>query len=242
MKRFTKAKFLSLSLEKQEKLSAERLHSLFLNPKSTEDLSEYNLFQEWRSLEPLSALNPETISNRYHKHLSRAGIHLKEDHFLPNIKTKDRHEALQSLGFHIYLDGLRSAHNVGSILRTVEAFRLGDVYFSENSPFIDQKKVQDASMGAWEWVSCKRAKLEELPKPWICLETGEDAVSLREALIPYGATLIIGNEEFGCSHLALSAADKIVQIPLRGMKNSLNVANAFAVLSYELSLTNLTSR
>lgn len=240
MRRFTKAKFLSLSLEKQEKLSAERLHSLFLNPQSSEDLVEYNLFQEWRNGSPISALDPETISNRYHKHLQTAGIHLKEGQFLPSIKTKDRHEALPCLGFHIYLDGLRSAHNVGSILRTVEAFRLGDVYFSENTPFTDQKKVRDASMGSWEWISCKKAKLEDLPKPWICLETSEEAISLREAVIPHGSTLILGNEEFGCSHSVLSCADKIVQIPLRGMKNSLNVANAFAVLSYELS--NFTSR
>lgn len=241
MKRFTKAKFLALSLQKREKLSAERLHSLFLNPQAANELVEYNLFQEWQDRETLSSLDSETISNRYHKHLKNAGIHLKEDKFLPSIKTKDRACAMPNLGYHIFLDGLRSAHNVGSILRTVEAFRLGDVYFSENTPFIDQKKVRDASMGAWEWVTCKRAKLDELPKPWICLETAEGAVSLENAMIPPGSTVIVGNEEFGCSLQVVNAADKIVEIPLRGMKNSLNVANAFAILSYELSLKNFTS-
>ena len=237
MRRFTKTKFLSLSLPKQEKLSAERLHSLFLNPSDLEALEEYNLFQEWTGKRLITDLDPKTLSNLYHQHLKAAGIHLKESSFLPFVTSVDKNEALPSLGFHIYLDGLRSAHNVGSILRTIEAFRLGTVYFSEQTPFIDQKNVRDASMGAWEWIDCKKASLEELPKPWICLETSTEAETLNSALIPAGCTLIVGNEEFGCSHIALHGAQKLIQIPLRGKKNSLNVSNAFAILAYKLSLT-----
>ncbi|MFV0341244.1 MAG: TrmH family RNA methyltransferase [Parachlamydiaceae bacterium] len=236
MKRFSKTKYLSLSKPKQEKLSAERLHSLFLNTSDQEALQEYNLFQEWLSKEQLTTLDPETLSNRYHQHLKEAGIKLKENRFLPFVTSTDKDQALPSLGFHIYLDGLRSAHNVGSILRTVEAFRLGTVYFSEQTPFIDQKNVCDASMGAWEWIDCKKATLKELPQPWICLETSDEAEPLDTASIPSGSTLIVGNEEFGCSQATLHGAHKLIQISLRGKKNSLNVANAFAILAYKLSL------
>lgn len=240
MRCFTQKKFLSLTQEKQEKVSAERIQTLFINPLDEEALIEYNQLQNWLGREPLTNLGQETLSNRYHDHIRRAGIQLKESAFLPRVKTQDRLEALPNLGYHIFLDELRSAHNVGSILRTVEAFQLGSVYFSENTPFIDQKKVKDASMGSWEWVHCEKSSLELLPKPWICLETAENAEPLARASIPQGCTLIIGNEEYGCSLHSLSVADRFVQIPLRGRKNSLNVSNAFAILAYQL-LKNFTS-
>ena len=42
----------------------------------------------------------------------------------------------------------------------------------------------------------------------------------------------VGNEEYGCSKELLQEADMIINIPLRGVKNSLNVAQSFAVAAF----------
>lgn len=231
---FTQKKFLSLRPEKQHKLLAELLREHYLHP-SPPTLSAYNLYLSWLGKPPQSNLNQEEASTLYHQHLAEAGVYLTEPRFLPSIKQQDTGKALPSLGYTFYLDDLRSAHNVGSILRTVEAFQLGSVLFSPYTPWIDQKKVRDASMGTWEWVECKQSILDTLQGPLIALETAHEAELLSEAAIPKHSTFILGNEEYGCSAAALAKADKIVKIPLRGKKNSLNVSNAFAILAYHLA-------
>jgi tRNA G18 (ribose-2'-O)-methylase SpoU len=159
---------------------------------------------------------------------------------LPHIKKKDRPSAGEEpWPLAVYLDHIRSAHNVGSILRTVEAFSLGKVYFSSDTPYIDHSQVQKASMGTFDQVPCFRdSSVADLPKPVIALETSEDAISLYEFLFPGKFSLVIGNEEYGCSDEVLRKADYLVEIPLRGRKNSLNVANAFAIAAAEIAKQN----
>lgn len=232
MREFTERKLLSLKPQTQQKLLSRLLHRLYLDSSNSALFDEYNCYQSWLQEPLLSSCTPSNIAVRYHQHIQKAGIDLPEHQFLPLATHHDLHEPQPSLGYTIYLDELRSAHNVGSILRTVEAFRLGKVVFSENTPYIDQKKVKDTSMGAWEWVECLQGSLKDLPRPWVAFETTPEAQSLSVTSIPRGATLFIGNEELGVSEEILSQADLIIQIPLRGKKNSLNVANAFAIAAY----------
>lgn len=232
---FTKTKFTTLKPEKQHKILADLLHALYLSPSSLLQ-EEYNLYAGWLALPGLSIFSNESISHLYHHHLRHAGVELKEHQFLPYVKQNDDQTPQPSLGYTLFLDGLRSAHNVGSILRTVEAFRLGKVLFSPETPWIDQKKVRDASMGAWEWVECAQASIPYLVGPLVALETSPEALPLSKDAIPPHSTLLIGNEEFGCSAAALARADLLVSIPLRGKKNSLNVANAVAIAAYILSI------
>lgn len=179
---------------------------------------------------PLPDNGAETIADRFHHHLKIAGQSRKEHRLLPFIKQGDATTATPSLPIAIYLDNVRSAHNVGSILRTVEAFALGEVFFSEGMVPPDHKQVQDAAMGAAEWVRCtQNTPLESLPGPIIALETGQDAVPIHAFTFPESFTLVVGNEEYGCSESTLRLADHIIKIPLFGRKNSLNVANAFAI-------------
>ena len=90
-------------------------------------------------------------------------------------------------------------------------------------------------MGSYRYVKCtKVANISDLPKPLILLETCENAVPLKTFHFPKKFTLVVGNEEHGCSQELLKAADNIVKIPLRGRKNSLNVANAFAIAAAEI--------
>lgn len=230
---------MSFSSEKQQKEAAESLRGLY-NDLLQEipidsSLDGYNEVAQWLNLPPLTSINSKHIADRYHHHLSQAKVQHKEHNLLPDIRRGDRSKAETPWPIAIYLDKIRSAHNVGSILRTVEAFSLGKVYFSDDMCFIDHKQLQDAAMGADKWVACHRGvSLESLPKPIIALETSDNAISLLDFIFPETFTLVLGNEEYGCSDTTLETADYLVEIPMRGHKNSLNVANAFAIASAEI--------
>lgn len=237
---FTKRKFLSLDLKQRHKKCAELLRSYYelllkKEPISEERHSYYNTLLDWMKLNPCEPFYLQSLSDRYHYHLESAGLRLKEHNLLPSIRTGDRTAKLPFGPCSIYLDHVRSAYNVGSILRTCEALRIGSVHFSSRTPFIDNEKVQRTAMGAAELVPCRAAaSLDNLPRPIIALDTSDEAIPLSSFLFPQEFTLILGNEEYGVSKESLSKADFLLEIPMYGGKNSLNVACAFAIAAAEI--------
>lgn len=236
---YTKRKFLMFSHEQQQKICAEILRSLYDDlvqriPASAK-LNAYNEISEWLKLPLLSVDDMKSFADRYHQHLALAKRNHKEHNLLPSIRKGDRSKGEAAWTIAIYLDKIRSAHNVGSILRTIEAFSLGKVYFSDGMSFVDHKQVQDAAMGANNWITCHReVALESLPRPVIAMETSSAAIPLFDFIFPEEFTLVMGNEEYGCSDNTLKIADYLIEIPMRGHKNSLNVANAFAIAAAEI--------
>lgn len=236
---FTKRKFQAFAYEKQHKKCAELLKSIHEN--ILKGISHEALFLHYKELlvwmdDPLDPKDGlKELADRYHYHLKHAKISFQEHNLLPSVRRGDHPNSEETWPIAIYLDHLRSAHNVGSIIRTVEAFALGEIYFSDQTPYIDHPQVQNASMQAFQWVNCIRANpFNQLSKPLILLETSPEAISLYDFIFPHSFTLIVGNEEYGCSDEVLAHADYLVEIPLRGRKNSLNVANAFAIAASEI--------
>lgn len=221
---FTLKKWRGLSPEQQHKKCAEKLRAC---------AADYRQLESWLDLPPIDLSDFERVADRYHLHCRMAKVAWREHNLL--VRQGDRGEGAPYLPVAIYLDEVRSAHNVGSIVRTIEAFRLGKLYLSPNTPSLDHKQVRDASMGAWEWVEWARADgIDALPRPLIALETSDAAIPVGNFHFPSPCTLIVGNEERGCSRQLLDTADQIVEIPLVGRKNSLNVANAFAILAHRV--------
>lgn len=236
---FTKRRFQSLSEQKQHKKCAELIRFLYeqKDGETKKQLLEfYSTWQIWMGLMLPPIHNAESLIDRFHHHLKLGKLSLKEWNLLPYISTGDRERALEEPGaISIYLDGIRSAFNVGSIVRTVEALSLGTLYFSKETPFIDHAQVQKTSMGADQWVRCiQNVPLSELRKPVVALETSSNAIPIYDFIFPESFSLVVGNEEYGCSELTLNQVDFLVEIPLCGRKNSLNVANAFALAAGEI--------
>lgn len=227
-----------LEQRQQHKHCARILRSLYEDALSETPLNflEYACLLEWMQLPRFSSNTPKDLSDQYHWHLLQSQISLKEHNLLPPIRKSDR-EPLRPFGkAAIYLDQMRSAYNVGNILRTVEALRLGPVYFHPKTPFVDHDKVQKVSMGAYKDVPAFIASdLDYLPKPLIALETGEDAEDVSSFLFPEEFTLIIGNEEYGISDAVLAKIDYLITIPLYGRKNSINAAAAFAIAAQKIA-------
>lgn len=225
---FTERKFLSLKEAHRHKKASELLREILHHP-SPSLFSVYRKMENWLSLSPIELSDPEAISHRFHFHLSCSKISWKE-HSLLHIKQQDKPSNTPFLPIHIFLCSLRSAFNVGSIFRTVEAFRLGTIHCSPSTPTPNNPKVQKAAMGTSDQVPFQTfAELEGLPRPWIALETASPSTPLSSFPFPPTCTLILGNEEFGVPKEILLQCDFIVEIPLCGSKNSLNVASALAI-------------
>ena len=238
--KFTKSKFLSLSSKRQHKKCAKILRIIYeeiINKKDvTVFLENYNAFLTWMELKPFYKKNFKDISDKYHYHLSSSKIELKEHNLLPSIRTGDSFPKENFKKNAIFLDNIRSAYNVGSIIRTTEAMRSGSIYFSKNTPFIDNNKVKKTAMGAEINVPCiQKEDLTNLPTPIIALDTSNDAISLFDFIFPENFTLILGNEEYGISNNLLKQSTYIVEIPMVGYKNSINVACAYAIATTQIN-------
>ncbi|MDJ0651973.1 MAG: TrmH family RNA methyltransferase [Simkaniaceae bacterium] len=230
---FTKEKFFSLSLRRRHKNAGLYLRGLY-EQKLPVDL-QYRAMEQWLTLPPIQD-TAEQMADRFHLHMKKASISIQERDFLVN--KLDTLSATPFGPIMIYLEDLRSAYNIGNILRTVEAFRLGTVIFSENTPYADHPKVQKTAMGTAGIVPVHQGNLFDLKKPLIALETVENALSIYDFSFPQTFSLLLGNEEYGLKEETLRQTDHRVQISLLGSKNSLNVANAFAIAAGEISRKN----
>jgi len=236
---FTRRKFLQLELRVQHKKSAEILRQIYEGLLQKKDPSAlyktYHQYIEWMNLQPFETTDLKHLADRYHWHIERAVIYLKEHNLLLHIRKGDHEPKKEFPEIALYLDNIRSAYNVGSILRTTEALRVSKVYFAKNTPFISNDKVKKVAMGSSEIVPCfQNVPLTDLPRPTIALETSQDAEPVSQYLFPKSFTLVLGNEEYGISEESLKECDSLIEIPLYGMKNSINVACAFSIAAAEI--------
>ena len=232
---FHKKKFLTLPPKQQHKKCAEPLRELYVSDLVSTLFDNYAMLIQWMGLDLKPLETKEELADRFHYHRQLAQVSLKEHHLLPCVTHYDKETSHNFLPIDIYLDRLRSAHNIGSIIRTCEALRLGHLFFSASMASPDQFQVQKTAMGAAAHITCQQAVgLESLRKPIIALETIPQAPAYYDFIFPEEFTLILGNEEEGCSQSSLAQADHYIQIPLYGKKNSLNVACSFAIVAAEI--------
>ncbi len=149
----------------------------------------------------------------------------------------------------VLLHNIRSAHNVGSIFRTADAAGASAVYLSGYTPTpLDrfgrpQKDIAKTALGAegalrWEYSKTPGSVLRRLKKEgWgiVGLEQDERAVDYRTFRAPEKTLLVLGNEVRGMSSSLRGACDDIIEIPMRGTKESLNVSVAAGVALFALS-------
>lgn len=232
-KLFTKERFCSFPLKKQHKEAAAFLRE-YIQTRKEKVLALYKNTAKWMNLPPIQNTH-EHLCNRHYEHCCAAEIFHKEHNLIPT-PTKDSPSPVKPSSLYIYLDHIRSAHNIGSIIRTCEALRAGTLCFSESMCSINNPKLLKTSMGAHEHINIiENCKIEKLPRPWIAIETNGKENAFQFSY-PQQGTLIFGNEEYGISDSILEEVDITVAIPLKGFKNSLNVSNAFSIIAGIISL------
>ncbi len=146
----------------------------------------------------------------------------------------------------LYLDDIRSPFNVGSILRTAEAFGVGAVYLSSMTPGPEHPRVGRTARGAEKRLRVERLDSPsrvEAPAAIFALETGGAPVS--EFLFPRSGVMVVGSEELGVEPNLLARcreAAGVVELPTVGPKVSINVSVAVGIAVYEWSRSLLGPR
>lgn len=165
----------------------------------------------------------------------------------------------------VLLHNIRSIENVGSILRTSDGLGINEVFLSgwtaladKELPHIEEKlwqKLNKTALGAEKTVKITRlgknfkyvekAISEIKNKEFIVLglennidKNREMVYNINRKLSMMGRQkilLILGEEVDGICEELMNLVDIFVEIPMRGKKESFNVAIAYAILAYELS-------
>ena len=153
----------------------------------------------------------------------------------------------------VILDNIRSAHNVGSIFRTADAAGCGKVFLAGLTPGPldkygrENKKVTKVSLGAeqsvaWEQVASTLDLLSKLKKDGykiLALEQAPNSITLADFSLKKNLkyALVLGSEPKGIDKKILDQADVILEIPMQGKKESLNVAVAFGMAVWHLIIS-----
>ncbi len=145
---------------------------------------------------------------------------------------------------HIVLDNIRSVFNVGSIFRSADgAGSVEKIYLCGMTSDIDNPKLEKTALGAIDMVPSEhydttKEALEELREskiPIYSIELTEDAENFQEINYPKEIAIVLGHEKDGISEEILEYTDKRVIVPMRGKKESLNVANCATTVLYEIT-------
>ena len=145
--------------------------------------------------------------------------------------------------FFVVVDNIRSLENVGSILRTSDALGVDKVFLCGISGKPPAEKIAKTALGAektvaWEYHKQTGRLIKKLKEQGVfivALEQTKQSISLGKFKANFPLALIIGHEVKGVSPSALKLSDAIVEIPMLGQKESLNVAVAFGIAAYEIN-------
>ena len=141
---------------------------------------------------------------------------------------------------YVICDNIRSLENIGSIFRTADALGVSKIFLCGICGKPPNHKISKTALGAEKTVPFEHYKqawrlIEKLKKEKVkivALEQDKRALAYTKFKPKFPLALIIGNEVKGVSKKILDKCDKIIYLPMRGKKESLNVSVAFGVAGY----------
>lgn len=154
------------------------------------------------------------------------------------------HKRSKKLPVVLILDNLRSQHNIGSLFRTADAFRLEGISLCGITATPPNREIQKTALGAtesveWNYFQTTQQAIRQLREKKyfiIAVEQTEGSISLESFFLPenQGIGLIFGNEVSGVAQEIINMVDACVEVPQYGTKHSLNVAVTAGIVSWEL--------
>ena len=145
------------------------------------------------------------------------------------------------------VEDVRSLWNVGSIFRTSDGAGVSSLSLCGITGCPPRKEIAKTSLGADETVNWRyyRSAIEILrllkSNGYLILglERNEESQLLADTIarqiLRAPLCIVLGNEVMGVSAESLSLCDLVCHLPMRGVKESLNVAVAFGVASYAVA-------
>ena len=159
--------------------------------------------------------------------------------------TVEEFRQSQKLALVVVLDNVRSLHNVGSVFRTADAFRLEAIHLCGITATPPSAEIHKTALGAedtveWQYFADTLDSVRSLK------EAGYEVLAVEQVegsrmlgnFTPDPTrryALVMGNEVMGVRQDVVDACDGAVEIPQYGMKHSLNVSVSAGIVMWEFA-------
>jgi tRNA G18 (ribose-2'-O)-methylase SpoU len=153
-------------------------------------------------------------------------------------------KTVDKIPFMLVLDNVRSLHNIGSVFRTADAFRLEGVYLCGITATPPHREIHKTALGAtesvyWEYREETTDAITELKEKGYqiySVEQTEGSVLLDQVQLSgkQKYALVFGHEIRGVHQQVVDMSDQCIEIPQYGTKHSLNISVAAGIVIWEL--------
>jgi len=163
---------------------------------------------------------------------------------MERLSIEEFHEA-EKMPLTVVLDDVRSMHNVGSVFRTADAFRLQAVYLCGITGCPPHNEIHKTALGAedsvaWRHFATALEAVEELKGRGVTVlsvEQAEGSTKLPLFRLEQGKcyAIVMGNEVKGVHQEVIDASDGCLEIPQFGTKHSMNVSVTAGIVIYHFA-------
>lgn len=160
--------------------------------------------------------------------------------------SAEEYRELPDSGLVVVLDNVRSAHNVGSVFRTSDSFKIDKVFLCGICAVPPSAEIHKSALGAEDSVQWEHfddtldavRRLKEDGYTVVCAEQTTGSVMLDGFVPEQGRkyAVVFGNEVSGVRQDVVDAADFCLEIPQFGTKHSLNVSVSAGVILWHFRL------
>jgi tRNA G18 (ribose-2'-O)-methylase SpoU len=157
----------------------------------------------------------------------------------PKLEDADK---LQCFPVVMMVENIRSLYNVGSFFRTSDGAGISKLYLGGYTGCPPRKEIDKTALGSTESVSWEHCvdpveKVKELKQAGykiVVLEHTEQSKNYNQVEYEFPVCIILGNEKDGVTQELCAEADFAIEIPMYGIKQSLNVAVAFGIIAFHV--------
>ncbi len=158
---------------------------------------------------------------------------------------RDAFARAEKLPLVVVLDNVRSLHNVGSVFRTSDAFRVERIMLCGITATPPSAEIHKTALGAedvvdWQYFGSTMdavAALREQGYRIYSIEQCQGSIALQDfATVPGERyAVVLGNEVKGVQQTVVDASDGAIEIPQFGTKHSLNVSVTAGMVIWEFA-------
>ena len=144
----------------------------------------------------------------------------------------------------VILDNVRSLHNIGSVFRTSDAFRVECIYLCGITATPPHPEMHKTALGAeftvdWKYVNNAVEAVDNLRQEGyivFSVEQTENSIMLEDIQLEQGKryAVVLGNEVKGVQQEVIDHSDGCIEIPQYGTKHSLNVSVTAGIVIWDL--------
>ena len=159
--------------------------------------------------------------------------------------TVDEFRKAEKLPLVVVLDNVRSMHNVGSVLRTGDAFRVEAVYLCGITSTPPSAEIHKTALGAedsvrWQYFPTAMEAVQSLHEEGYTVysvEQVEHSTKLQRFQAVEGEryAVVLGNEVKGVCQEVVDASDGCLEILQLGTKHSMNVSVTAGIVIYKFA-------